>query len=211
MDVTKRFDLNDDMVLKWETGEKNPTLKQLKELAKYYKRPLAVFFLPVPPQEPPLPADFRNLPKTLKKPFSEKTILAFRRARRLQELAGNLKVSLDQPAEVKIGKASLSDDIKTLGMQIRGRLRVSIEEQFGWESEVEALHSWKKSVERLGALVLEIPFPIVEGRAFSLADGVSQPNNVYDRTVYDLLLWFWSLGGRRLSLTGTFPTTCQYV
>jgi Zn-dependent peptidase ImmA (M78 family) len=170
LDVAKRFDLNDDMVLKWETGEKNPTLKQLKELAKYYKRPLAVFFLPAPPQEPPLPADFRTLPKTLKKPFSEKTLLVLRRARRLQELAGNLKVSLDQPAEVKIGRASISDNTKTLGMQIRDRLRVSTGEQFKWKSEVEALHSWKKSVEQLGALVLEISFPILEGRAFCLSD-----------------------------------------
>ena len=169
-DVAKRLDLSENIVEKWESGEKRPTLKQLRELSAFYKRPLAVFFLAVPPQEPPLPVDFRALPKTIKKPFSEQTLLAMRRARRLQSLALDMNKSLEQGSRVEIGQATLSDDPQTLGDRARERLRVTMEEQFGWEDEAAALSDWKRHVEEAGVLIFELSFPIDEGRAFSFAE-----------------------------------------
>jgi len=42
--VARRLNTSVDTVTKWELGEKKPTLRILKELARFYKRPLAVFF-----------------------------------------------------------------------------------------------------------------------------------------------------------------------
>jgi len=84
--VAKRFNASVDTVAKWELGEKKPTLRMLKELAHFYKRPLAVFFLPSPPEEPPLPTDFRVLPQQEKGVLSKETHLALRNARRLRSL-----------------------------------------------------------------------------------------------------------------------------
>ncbi len=169
-DVSRRLDLSENVVEKWEGGEKRPTLKQLRELSTFYKRPLAVFFLAAPPEEAPIPTDFRTLPKTAKKPFSEKTLLAMRRARRLQTLAEDLSKTLDREYRVDIGQATLSDDPQMLASQVRERLGVATEEQFKWKNEATALTEWRRRVEELGVLIFELPFPFEEGRAFSFAD-----------------------------------------
>lgn len=169
-DVATRLDLTENVVEKWESGEKRPTLRQLQELSSFYKRPLAVFFLSSPPQEAPMPADFRTLPRTAKKRFSEKTLLAMRRARRLQALAGDLNETLDREFRVDVGQAMLSDDTEVLASQVRERLGVAIEEQFKWKTEAAALTEWKRRVEELGVLIFELPFPLEEGRAFSFAE-----------------------------------------
>jgi Zn-dependent peptidase ImmA (M78 family)/DNA-binding XRE family transcriptional regulator len=169
-EVAKRVDLGRATVESWETGRKRPTLKQLKELAIFYKRPLAAFFLPAPPQEVPLPADFRSLPSDSRKPFTERTLLALRRARRLQDLSRELAESLGETPHTEIGQVSLMDDPQALADVTRRNLDVSLEKQFDWENEAEALNEWKRAVESYGTLVLELPFPIQEGRAFCLSD-----------------------------------------
>ena len=169
-DVAKRLDLGSAVVEKWESGEKNPTLKQLRELATFYKRPLAAFFLAAPPQEAALPVDFRTLPKTVTKPFSEKTRLALRRARRLQALAGDMNKSLELEIKVQIGHAVLSDDPQGLAVATRAKLAITLQDQFAWDSEATALSEWKRRIEQRGALVFELPFPVEEGRAFSFAE-----------------------------------------
>lgn len=169
-DVAKRLDLSGSVVEKWENGEKRPTLKQLRDLSTFYKRPLAVFFLAAPPAEAPMPTDFRTLPKTAKKPFSEKTLLAMRRARRLQMLADDLSKTLNREYRVGIGQAAVSDNPQMLASRARERLGVTIEEQFNWKNEAAAFTAWRRCVEESGVLVFELPFPLEEGRAFSFAE-----------------------------------------
>lgn len=169
-EVAKRLDLGRATVESWETGQKRPTLKQLKELAVFYRRPLAIFFLPAPPREDPLPADFRSLPADSKKSFTEKTLLALRRARRLQDLSRSFATSLGETPRVEIGSASLSDEPQVLADLARRNFGISVEKQFEWKNEEEALSEWKRAAESRGVLALELSFPISEGRAFSLAD-----------------------------------------
>ena len=40
------------IVKDWESGESAPTYVQLEKLADKYKRPIALFFFPEPPEEP---------------------------------------------------------------------------------------------------------------------------------------------------------------
>ncbi|OHB74309.1 MAG: hypothetical protein A2Z25_23305 [Planctomycetes bacterium RBG_16_55_9] len=169
-EVARRLDISESVVERWESGEKRPTLKQLRELSKFYKRPLAAFFLSAPPAEAPTPTDFRTLPKTSKKPFSEKTLLAMRRARRLQALANELSKTLDREYRLEVGQAALSDNLQWLASQVRERLGVTIEEQLNWKNEAAALTEWRRRVEEGGVLIFEQPFPFEEGRAFSFAE-----------------------------------------
>lgn len=169
-DVAKRLDLSEAIVEKWENGEKRPTLKQLRELSTFYKRPLAVFFLAGPPAEAPIPTDFRTLPRRIKKPFSEKILLAMRRARRLQSLTRDLNRSLDRKSRIEIGQATSADSPATLASQVREHTGVRMEDQWKWKDEAMALAHWKRRIEECGVLVFELPFPIEEGRAFSFAD-----------------------------------------
>ena len=48
-----------------------PTIAQVRKLAVAYRRPLAAFFLPEPPREQQLVADFRRLPGSPRDPSPE--------------------------------------------------------------------------------------------------------------------------------------------
>ena len=82
-----------------------------EDFSKIIKRPLAVFFLSEPPPEPAPPKDFRMLPDKTGK-FDKKTLLAIRRARRLQDISKELSDNLDSSLNPKIKFYSLNDDPK---------------------------------------------------------------------------------------------------
>ena len=44
----------------WENGADQPTIRQAENLSKIYKRPLAVFYLPEPPEDFNTLRDFRK-------------------------------------------------------------------------------------------------------------------------------------------------------
>src|SRR5207245_4748090 len=46
----------------WEEGEAHPSMAQLRRMAAAYRRLLSDFYLPRPPEDDPLPHDFRRLP-----------------------------------------------------------------------------------------------------------------------------------------------------
>ena len=60
--VAKRIGVKVERLEAWERGDLKPTVRQARELAKYYHRPFGVFFLPQPPSVPPLAAEYRRLP-----------------------------------------------------------------------------------------------------------------------------------------------------
>jgi Zn-dependent peptidase ImmA (M78 family)/DNA-binding XRE family transcriptional regulator len=167
-EVAKKLQTSEDIISKWENGQKNPTLTQIEKLANIYKRPLATFFLPTPPQEPSFPKDFRALPQDKRKPFTSKTRLAVRRARRLQSLAVELANGLNHKIVVEIGKANLSDNPEKVASQVRERLGIGIQEQLRWRTERQAFDEWKKAVEKCGAFVFQMSMPLEETRGFSL-------------------------------------------
>jgi transcriptional regulator with XRE-family HTH domain len=169
--VAGRLHVSENLVTRWESGDKNPTLNQVRTLAGYYKRPLAAFFLPEPPEEPPPPKDFRTLPGEDTLPLSPKTRLALRRARRLQSLTKELNGDLPGHIADRIGSASLSDDPESLAAEVRNRFGVTSQVQFGWEKDIEALDQWREQVERQGVLVFQMSWPLEDARAFSIADG----------------------------------------
>jgi len=170
-DVAKRIGASVDTVGKWESGEREPTLRVLEELSIFYKRPLAAFFLPAPPQEPPLPTDFRVLPGKESLPLSKKTRLAIREARRLQALATELMKEMGLDIEAKIWKTSLKANPEEVAAEERRRLGVGIEEQLSWGNSYLAFYSWRQAIERLNVLVFQLRMPVEEARGFSLLDG----------------------------------------
>src|SRR5580765_6314911 len=77
----------------WETGNGAPTYVQLEKLAySIFRRPLALFFFPMPPAEPEPEQSFRTLPEFEVEELSPETRFRIRQARAMQlsfaELAG---------------------------------------------------------------------------------------------------------------------------
>ena len=179
-DVATRLGADEELVSAWEDGRKKPTITQLRTLAKYYQRSLNVLLLSRPPAEPSLPHDFRNLPTGRKIAFKSETRFAFRKARRLQSIASELKGSFNRGFFYKVGNVDISTDPESLANRVRSLVGLNIQIQTNWKS-VDALKQWISVVERLNVIVIQISMPIEDARAFSLI-GEGYPIIVLNRT-----------------------------
>ena len=80
----KRKKITVQTIKKWENGTAFPTYSQLETLAyKIYKRPLAVFFFPEPPDESDIKKSFRTLPESIES-LSPRMRIVLRKARFMQ-------------------------------------------------------------------------------------------------------------------------------
>ena len=168
-DVAKRIKVPAATFAKWETQETPLTLTQLRELAVYLKRPLAAFLLPKPPEELPLPKDYRTLPDGTGT-FERETWLAIRKARRLQSIASELMRSMERDTKPQFSGARLSDDPGAVAQREREHLGISLEKQQGWRNPWKALREWQNAIERLNILAFQLRIPVEDVRGFSLGD-----------------------------------------
>ena len=129
---------NPETLEAWESGKARPTWSVLTKLAKLYKRPVAALLLPAPPNEPPLPPDFRTLPAATQK-LSPKTRLAIRTATWLATTAAELERQLGKAERFEAPKVRLSDDPENVAEGCRELLGVSLEEQTEWRDLSQAL------------------------------------------------------------------------
>ncbi|MHB8118077.1 MAG: helix-turn-helix domain-containing protein [Methanothrix sp.] len=167
-DVATRLAVDEEHVIGWESGKKSPTITQLRTLAKYYQRPSDAFLLSEPPIEPPLPHDFRNLPNGRRQPFHAETMFALRKARRLQSIAWDLKGKFHGDLFNKIGNVKKSDDPESIAGKVRNFLGIELQTQSKWKDDADALKQWIKLIESTDIIVIQIPMPIEDARAFSL-------------------------------------------
>lgn len=169
--ILKRLHINKHIFNSWLKGEKNPTLKQLEELSNAIKRPLAVFFLSEPPKEKPLPKDCRMLPEK-EGEFDRKTILAIRRARRLQRISKELSENIHEDIKTTIvHTAELSDEPKKVAERYRDLFHID-ETRKKWKTSYDAFNALRDLIEDKNVLVFQIPMPIEDARGFALVDGV---------------------------------------
>ena len=141
----------------WEKGELLPTMRQIEELARFFHRPLSVFFLSRRPQLPPLAAEYRRLPDVEPGHESPELRLALRQMLTRRENALNLMGELGEPIPEFALRAHLRESPAEVGARLRQATGVSVEAQFGWENEWEAWRVWRAAVEQLGVLVFQFP------------------------------------------------------
>ena len=170
-EFAKKIQVDPQKISYLEEGKTYPTLTQLRKISNCVKRNLAVFFLPLPPKEPSLPNDFRALPEA-EKGLSRDTLLAIRKARRLQRVTRELIQYLGKNVETKIEKVSLKDDPKEVARKHREKLGIDIETQLKWKNHHEAFKEWRSSLESLNILTFQFKIPVEEVRGISLADEI---------------------------------------
>lgn len=68
-------------------------------------------------------------------------------------------------------RVELGQDPEELAAAERKRFRIGVEEQLGWKSPYEGFKRWRRAVEGSNTLVFQVPMPVEEVRALSLADG----------------------------------------
>jgi len=168
-EAAKRLRVPPNGFAKWESQESSLTLTQLRQLTSYFKRPLAAFLLPDPPEEPGPPTDYRTLPGS-KGRFARETRLAIRKAQRLRSVAKELMQSLRRETAPGLERVSLSGAPERIAQRDRERLAVGVEDQQNWRNEWEALREWRAAIERQNVLVFQFSMPVEDARGFSLSD-----------------------------------------
>jgi Zn-dependent peptidase ImmA (M78 family) len=144
-------------IREWEkSGDVQPTINQLRTLARKYKRPLAVFYLQERPTDFQVISDLRRLPGEGMRRISPQLHLQIRAAQERREIALDLLEEVgDEVPELPLS-ATLDDDPKTLGAKVRALLRVTEAAQRGWRDNREAFNAWRAHIEAAGVLVFQM-------------------------------------------------------
>lgn len=175
-DIADKLHVPPDRYIQWESTGKEIPLGILKAIANYYKRQLAVFLLPTPPPELKKPKDFRNLAVS-KGELSPDTLLAMRRANKYLELAAELLGTQYLTAQYswQTEIASFTKQEKKIHATpitewLRGKLKITIDEQQTFRSYDEAFRKWRNAIEReLGIYVFQFSLPEKELDGFCYA------------------------------------------
>ena len=143
----------------WESGERAPTYIQLEKLADKYKRPIALFFFPEPPEEPNI-AENLALRSSDNTPLEPQIHILLRQAyaRQLSLMELNLGTN---PSEKKLFRdlqAKSAKSVAALAQQTRIYLDIDVNTQAEWSTAAEAFENWRDSIEEAGVFVFKDAF-----------------------------------------------------
>lgn len=145
----------------WERGESSPTYLQLERLAHdIYKRPVAVFFFPVVPEEESPKTEFRTLPDTVIDELPAEIIKLYRKAKYFQLNLEELYEGEKPVAKSLLDVFELNEQsqITSITKEIRNILNISIEEQARWRSTETAFKKWREALEANGIFIFKDGF-----------------------------------------------------
>ena len=143
----------------WESGERALTYVQLETLADKYKRPIAIFFFPEPPEESNIVENLA-LRSSDNNPLEPRIHILLRQAyaRQLSLMELNLGTNPSKQKIFRDQHARRSDSPTALAQQTRAYLNISIDTQVGWPSATEAFENWRDCIEEAGIFVFKEAF-----------------------------------------------------
>lgn len=165
--------VSSETVLAWEKGTDAPSYPQLERLAyEIYKRPLAIFFFPNPPEEETAKQSFRTLPEYEIDLLPSRIRVLARKAQSLQLNLYELHEGAN-PSDRKIANdLSYSPDVPAdrMAADVRSYLSVDLDTQFGWQDSEHAFKFWRESLEECGISVFKDAFREDSFSGFCLYD-----------------------------------------
>jgi len=165
--VAEKAKIAPDRLVQWETGGSSPTVAQLRKLARIYRFPIAVFYLPAPPDHKiPHPSDRRFLPGFEEEGPSPELSFEFRWADERREIALELLTNIGVTPKRFDAEASIRNTPEKLAMTIRGMLGITYDDQTTWRDSRLAFNRWREKLERLDVLVFqatEVPLQAMRG------------------------------------------------
>ncbi|MDO8440227.1 MAG: helix-turn-helix domain-containing protein [Polaromonas sp.] len=193
-DVAKKLAIKVERLQAWESGEKQPTVRQVQNLAKFLHRPLSTFFQPNPPDLPPLAGEYRRLPDVTPGQESPLLRLALRQMINRRQAALDLFDELGDSVPAFRGVAHLSETPAAVGQRLRQLLGLDEATQLAWTSEWQAWRAWRAAVEAMGVLVFQFTkVELEEVRGLSLLDaplpvvGINSKERVPEAKAFTLL------------------------
>ena len=173
-DVAQKLKRPLEEVMAWEAKDgASPTYAQLESLAyKVFKRPLALFFLPAPPNEIPPAREFRTLPDSDLRTLQPDTYAHVRKAHAFQITLREVFEGKNPSVKHISHEAPLDGQqpVETQARLVREILGISLQDQLGWKSSEVALKRWREAVEASGVFVFKAPFKQKDISGFCLLD-----------------------------------------
>lgn len=162
VEVALSFKKEADIVESWESGEGVPTYNQLEKLAyQLYKRPLAIFFFPEPPEEPDAGESFRTLPEFEIRNLLPDSRYAARLAKAMQIALRELNDGVNPSSKRVFRDIHIDTDTVSpahAASTVRQYLAVPLDEQVSWKGHAEALKNWRDIIQDHGVFVFKRPF-----------------------------------------------------
>jgi len=171
-DAARKAAVAPERVGAWEAGDDLPTLRQLRLLAKAYRRPTAFFYRSTVPPEPPALPDYRLLPQEAPEEGQSPPLrYEIRRAASRRDTALEILALLgESPRDVTLA-GSRHETVSTIAGRIREFLAVTVEEQSSWPGHYDALRNWTAAAEEQGIFVFQFSgIEVSEVRGFSLSE-----------------------------------------
>lgn len=138
----------------WETGEAQPTLRQLEDYARATHAPVGYFFLPEPPVEPlPIP-DFRTVAnRAIARPSPDLLDMVYACQQRQEWYRDHAQVT-GQSLLPFVGSLSVAASPVEAAAQLRQTLGFSVEERRAYSTWAEALRAFIEQADRIGVMVM---------------------------------------------------------
>jgi Zn-dependent peptidase ImmA (M78 family) len=168
----KRIQVGEERILAWEMGTSQPTINQLRKMAKTYRRPLAVLLLPAPPKDFEALRDFRRTGDGGSRAWSPALHIEFKRALTQHEVI--LELAEIAPSSLHAGETRFKlprQASEEAGQELRTLLGMDRWKSTVWSDPRSALRTAIEAVEALGVLILQTrDVAISEMRGFSLSE-----------------------------------------
>lgn len=169
--AARKARVKEERLRAWEEGRARPTIGQLRTLARVYKRPIAVFYLPAPPPDLEPPRDYRRLPGQVSGVESPELRFEIRRAVARREIALQLMADEGEEPPELAASALPTDNPTAVGRSVRQILGVDLRVQSSWRNPYDAFNGWRSALEEAGVLVLQMTeVEPGEARGFSLSE-----------------------------------------
>ena len=166
--ASEKTGISTKRIAQLEDEGKQPTVEELKEFSKVYKRTIATLLLTKPPKEKPLPADRRTVDSIELDHFHEKTIMAVRKARALATSFIELRLEMN----IVVSKLNFFASIGECPQIVANKLRklLNIDEIREIANINHALDAYIEKVESLGIVVFQLNLMKDNLRGFSITD-----------------------------------------
>lgn len=169
--IAAKMRVKEERIKAWEMGKDAPTMRQLEKLSTYYRRPIAVFFLPTPPSDFETLRDFRK--KNQNDAYSTALTFHIRDIQAKQAwLSELLRKEGDQPLEF-IGKFNINTHPKTIAKDIKHTLDIAPRLSKGTDARkywIEKAEQKQIFVSLAASLHSHLKIDVEEVKGFAITD-----------------------------------------
>jgi len=169
--ASEKTEISPKRLAQLEEGDKPPSIDELKEFSKTYKRTIATLLLSNPPAEKSLPKDRRTVDSAELDNFHEKTIMAVRKARALALSFIELKQEMSIEIPPFKFPASMSEDAKQVASRLRQEWKLAEIKEI--KNINDALMAYIEKVESLGVIIFQLSLTQDKLRGFSITNEVA--------------------------------------